>query len=117
MGMGSGHGRWQLSQHSQISRVVETERNVNPIPLRTLVMAMLAFVMCQVVMLGVGALDIVGWWWANNEVMGLGSNGESWSWVATVGMYFTIIASTLRTITHTGSLGIVPCFLISACSC
>ena len=100
-----------------MSMVVVTERKMNPIPLRMLVMAMSAFVMCQVVMLGVGALDIVGWWWANNEVMGLGSNGESWSWVATVGMYFTIIASTLRTITHTDTLGTVPCLLILAPSC
>ena len=49
-------------QHSQMRRVVETERKMNPITLRMLVTAMSALVMCQVVMLEVGALDIVGWW-------------------------------------------------------
>lgn len=78
MGMGSGRGRQWLSQHSQMSRVVEMEKKMNPIPLRMLMMAMSAFVICQAVMLEVGALDIVGWWWANNEMMGLGGNGEQW---------------------------------------
>src|ERR1700748_2417023 len=60
--MGLGHGQGRLLQHSQMRRVVETERKINLITLRTLVMAMSALVMCQVVTLEVGALDIVGWW-------------------------------------------------------
>src|ERR1700748_3652490 len=111
MGMGSGRGRRQLSQHSQMSMVVAMERKMNPIPPRMLVTAMSAFVICQAVMLEVGALDIVGWWWANDETMG------ERSWVATVEGCFMIIAGALRTIPHTDSLGIVPCLLISAHSC
>jgi hypothetical protein len=45
-----------------MSMVVATERKMNPIPPRMLVTAMSAFVICQAVMLEVGALDIVGWW-------------------------------------------------------
>ena len=65
-------------QHSQMRRVVETERKMNPITLRMLVTAMSALVMCQTVTLEVGALDIVGWWWANDEAMGMGGNREQW---------------------------------------
>src|ERR1700742_909796 len=120
MGMGSGRGRGWLLQHSKVRGVVETERKMNPITLRTLVTAMSAFVMCQTVMLEVGALDIVGWWWANNEAMGMGGNHGTmgrWSWVATVERRFMVIAGARRTIIHTDSLGTAPCFLISARSC
>ena len=107
-------------QHSQMSRVVETERKMNPIALRMLMTAMSALVMCQTVTLEVGALDIVGWWWANDEAMGMGGNRGTmgrWSWAATVERCFMVIAGARRTITHTDSLGIDPCFLISARSC
>src|ERR1700743_2195662 len=120
MGMGSGGGQWRLLQHSQMSRVVEMERKMNPITLRMLVTAMSALVMCQAVTLEVSALDIVGWWWANDEAMGMGGNRGTmgrWSWAATVEKCFMVIAGARRTITHTNSLGTDPCFLISARSC
>src|ERR1700748_918219 len=100
MGMGSGRGRGRLLQHSQMRRGVATERKMNPITLRTLVTAMSAFVMCQTVTLEVGTLDIVGWWWANDEAMGMGGSRGTmgrWSWAATVERCFMVIAGAQRT--------------------
>lgn len=107
-------------QHSQMRRVVETERKMNPITLRTLVTAMSAFVMCQTVTLEVGTLDIVGWWWANDEAMGMGGSRGTmgrWSWAATMERRFMVIAGARSIITHTDSLGTDPYFLISARRC
>lgn len=53
-----------------MSMVVATERRMNIIPPTTLAMTMPDFVICQAAMLEVGALDIVGWWWVNDETMG-----------------------------------------------